>query len=195
VGITEKVLGPDHPTTASSLNNLGLLLRAQGDLAGARLYYERALAIREKVLGPDHPDIAGSLNNLGALLRSQGDLADARPYFERALAIYQQRGDHYQEGVSFFQLGRLAMQMGHQVEGARLLAVCFLIDQEIGHADTEQDSRNLTAITDRLGYSQDQLEAMLREVAEAYRADRGRSLVQAAFAATEADEGAPGPGA
>src|SRR5712692_1272882 len=58
VGITEKVLGPDHPTTASSLNNLGLLLRAQGDLAGARPYLERAVDIIERVLGPDHPATA-----------------------------------------------------------------------------------------------------------------------------------------
>ncbi|MDH4136601.1 MAG: tetratricopeptide repeat protein, partial [Anaerolineae bacterium] len=46
----EKVLGGEHPDTARSLNNLGFLLQAMGDLAGARPYYERALAIREKVL-------------------------------------------------------------------------------------------------------------------------------------------------
>jgi hypothetical protein len=40
-----------------------------GDLAGARPYYERALAIREKALGPDHPDTAQSLNNLAVLSR------------------------------------------------------------------------------------------------------------------------------
>jgi Flp pilus assembly protein TadD len=36
----EAVLGPEHPNTATSLNNLGSLLQVQGDLAGARLYYE-----------------------------------------------------------------------------------------------------------------------------------------------------------
>src|SRR5207249_1154439 len=130
--IREQVLGPDHPATAASLNNLGGLLRAEGDLAAARPYYERALAIHEQVLSPDDPDTATSLNNLGFLLQAQGALAAARPYLERALAIYQQREDRYQEGGSFFQLGRLAIQMGHQVEGARLVAVCFLIDQGIG---------------------------------------------------------------
>ena len=34
---------------------LGILFKAQGDLAGARPYYGRALAIAERVLGPDHP--------------------------------------------------------------------------------------------------------------------------------------------
>jgi tetratricopeptide (TPR) repeat protein len=66
------VLGPDHPDTATSLDNLAFLLQAQGDLAGARPLYERALAIREKVLGPDHPDSATSLNNLALLVQAQG---------------------------------------------------------------------------------------------------------------------------
>ena len=40
------------PTRAALLRNeLGYLLRAQGDSAAARPYYERALAIREQVLG------------------------------------------------------------------------------------------------------------------------------------------------
>ena len=64
LAIREKVLGPDHPDTAASLNNLACLLQDQGDLAGARPLFERALAIREKVLGPEHPDTATSLNNL-----------------------------------------------------------------------------------------------------------------------------------
>ena len=90
LALKEKVLGPDHPETALSLNNLALLLQDQGDLAGARPLHERALAIREKALGPNHPDTAESLNNLALLLQDQGDLAAARPLFERALAIYQQ---------------------------------------------------------------------------------------------------------
>ena len=74
-GDPEKVLGPEHPDTAKSLNKLAFLLSAQGDFAGARPLYERALAIREKTLGPEHPDTATSLNNLANLLQAQGDFA------------------------------------------------------------------------------------------------------------------------
>ena len=80
LAIKERVLGPEHPDTALSLNSLGLLRQEQGDLAGAQQYYERTLVILERVLGPEHPDTAQSLNNLGALLQAQGDLAGARPY-------------------------------------------------------------------------------------------------------------------
>jgi tetratricopeptide (TPR) repeat protein len=60
-----------------------------GDLAGARPYYQRALAINEKVLGGEHPDTALNLNNLGYLLDSMGDLAGARAAYQRALTILE----------------------------------------------------------------------------------------------------------
>ncbi len=56
--IREKVLGGEHPDTATSLNILGRLLKDMGDLAGARPYLERALRIQEQVLGSEHPDTA-----------------------------------------------------------------------------------------------------------------------------------------
>lgn len=87
LAIREKVLGLEHPDTATSLDNLAGLLRDQGDLAGARTLLTRAREIREKVLGPEHPHTATSVNNLAGLLQAQGDLAGARTLFERALAI------------------------------------------------------------------------------------------------------------
>jgi tetratricopeptide (TPR) repeat protein len=89
LAIREKALGAEHPSTATSLNNLALLLASQGDYEGARPLDERALAIREKVLGPEHPDTAESLNNLAGLLYAQGDYEAAGPLYERALAIYE----------------------------------------------------------------------------------------------------------
>ena len=87
LAVREKVLGPEHPSTAESLNNFAVWLQTLGDLAGARPLHERALAIREKTLGPEHPGTAYSLANLAKLLQTLGDLAGARPLYERALAI------------------------------------------------------------------------------------------------------------
>ena len=85
--IREKKLGPTHPNTAGSLNNLAALLNITGDYAGAEPLYRRALEIREKVLGPMHPDTATSLNNLAALLYNTGDYAGVEPFFRHALEI------------------------------------------------------------------------------------------------------------
>jgi tetratricopeptide (TPR) repeat protein len=72
-------LGPDHPTTATSLNNLGFLYGHQGAYDKAEPFHLRALAIREKALGADHPITATSLNNLGFLYGHQGAYAKAEP--------------------------------------------------------------------------------------------------------------------
>src|SRR4051812_47819925 len=78
-----RCLAPTIPTRRrASTASAGLLVR-QGDLAGARPLFERALAICETVLSPDHPNTAGSLNNLAGVLVRQGDLAGARPLYER----------------------------------------------------------------------------------------------------------------
>jgi len=61
LAIREKALGPDHPDTAHSLNDLASLLRTQGELPHARPLLERALTIREKALVPEHPDTAITL--------------------------------------------------------------------------------------------------------------------------------------
>jgi tetratricopeptide (TPR) repeat protein len=76
---------------ASSLTFVALGLLTQGDLAGARPLYERALAIYEKALGPEHADTASCLTYLAMVLRNQGDLTGAQPLLERALAIYGRR--------------------------------------------------------------------------------------------------------
>jgi tetratricopeptide (TPR) repeat protein len=89
LAIHEEALGPEHRVTATSLDNLAVLLQTQGDRAGARPLFERALAIRMKELGPEHPLTAASLGNLGILLKVQGDLVGARPLLERTLAIHE----------------------------------------------------------------------------------------------------------
>ena len=65
--IRQKVLGPEHPDTARSLNNLAALYLAMGEYAKAEPFFQEALRIRQKVLGPEHPDTARSLNNLAKL--------------------------------------------------------------------------------------------------------------------------------
>ena len=68
------VLGPEHPDTAASLNNLAVLLQDEkGNTTTAELLLRRSLAIYKKALGPEHPTTARSLNNLGELLLYKGE--------------------------------------------------------------------------------------------------------------------------
>ena len=96
--IRRKVYGNDHPSVATGLNNLALLLQKQvsrkivqilaqqpnavfenadhfyllqGKYDEAEPLYCEALAIDRKVSGDEHPNVATSLNNLASLLESQ----------------------------------------------------------------------------------------------------------------------------
>ena len=99
------MLGPDHPDTALSLNNLAVLYDNQGKYDKAEPLYQRALTIREKVLGPDHPDTATSLNNLAVLYDNQGKYDKAEPLYQRALTIYEKvlGPDHPHTAIIFEQ--------------------------------------------------------------------------------------------
>ncbi|ABX07894.1 Tetratricopeptide TPR_2 repeat protein (plasmid) [Herpetosiphon aurantiacus DSM 785] len=68
LAVREAVLGAEHPDTATSVNNLAVVLKRQGRYAEAQRLFERALAIREAVLGAEHPATATSVNNLAVVL-------------------------------------------------------------------------------------------------------------------------------
>ena len=78
-------LGPDHPDTLTSRNNLAYAYRAAGDLGRAIPLFEQTLTDRERVLGPDHPDTLTSRNNLAYAYQAAGDLGRAIPLFEQTL--------------------------------------------------------------------------------------------------------------
>ena len=83
----ERVLGPDHPDTLNSRNNLALAYQAAGRAAEAIGLHERTLADSERVLGPDHnPDTLASRNNLALAYWAAGRAAEAIGLHERTLA-------------------------------------------------------------------------------------------------------------
>ena len=84
--IWQKVLGPEHPDTATSLNNLAVLYQAMGEYAKAEPLYQEALRIRQKVLGPEHPDTATSLDNLALLEFDLGRIDEATALARQASA-------------------------------------------------------------------------------------------------------------
>jgi tetratricopeptide (TPR) repeat protein len=82
----ERVLGPDHPDTLGSRNNLALAYRAAGRFDEAISLHEQALAARERVLGLDHPGTLTARDNLALAYRDAGRTAEAIPLHEQALA-------------------------------------------------------------------------------------------------------------
>jgi tetratricopeptide (TPR) repeat protein len=71
---------------AAGLNNLGGLLEAREDYAGAEAVYREALSLKRKIPGSGE-DLATSFNNLGKLLYEKGDTAAAEPYLRKGLEM------------------------------------------------------------------------------------------------------------
>lgn len=65
----QRVLGPDHPDCAQSLNNLAALHTERREYEAAEDMYERALDIRKRALSPDHPSLAYTLKHLAMLYK------------------------------------------------------------------------------------------------------------------------------
>ena len=82
----EQMLGPDHPDTLASRNNLGTAYVAAGRAAEAIPLHEQTRADRERVLGPDHPDTLASRNNLGIAYVAAGRAVEAIPPHEQTRA-------------------------------------------------------------------------------------------------------------
>ena len=79
------VTGDRHPRTLISINNLGMLLKAQGKLDEAGVLYREALEASRATLGDRHPSTLSSINNLGMLLQAQGELDEAGVLLREAL--------------------------------------------------------------------------------------------------------------
>ncbi|HUV04754.1 MAG TPA: tetratricopeptide repeat protein [Armatimonadota bacterium] len=110
----ERALGPEHPDTLTSVNNLALLLYSKGDYDAAEPLFHRALEGFERVFGPEHPDTLTSVNNLAGLLLSKGDYDAAEPLFRRTLDARERAlgPDHSDTLASVNNLAGLLIERG-----------------------------------------------------------------------------------
>ncbi|MDR1222975.1 MAG: tetratricopeptide repeat protein [Tannerella sp.] len=86
LAINERVLGTNHPDTATSYNSIGTTYYSMGNYPKALEYHLKALAICERV-GTDHPTTATFYNNIGLAYDSMRDYPKALEYHLKALAI------------------------------------------------------------------------------------------------------------
>jgi tetratricopeptide (TPR) repeat protein len=150
-----RVLGPDHPDTLASRNNLATVLAQQGKLAEAEAAFREALAGQELILGPDHPDTLASRNNLASILAEQGQIAEAEAAFH---AVLDSRSrvlgpDHPDTLTSRNKLASVLVEQGRLAEAVTELDA-LLDDQQrvLGqmHPDTLTTKALLTGTLDAL---------------------------------------------
>ena len=73
----EKAWGLEHTSTLDTVNNLGLLYKAQGKTKEAEEMFVRALAGKEKAWGAEHTSTLETVNNLETRKPVLGDHPDS----------------------------------------------------------------------------------------------------------------------
>ncbi len=151
LAIVEKILPPNHPSLATSINNLALLYQAQGRLSEAEPLFGRALKILETALPPNHPDVAASVNDLASLYLAQGRLSEAEPLYQRALKIRETAlpPNHPDVAQSVNDLAVLYQAQGRLSEAEPLFGRALKILETAlppNHPDIAQSVNNLASL-------------------------------------------------
>jgi tetratricopeptide (TPR) repeat protein len=154
--VAEKDFGPDHPDTAGSLYNLGLVYIKQHKDAEAEPLFKRALAITEKALGPDDARVATILEALSSLYFIQGQYPEAEPLYKRLLAVREKTlgPDHPDVAETLFNLGGLYYFQDRYEEGEPLLKRSLAINEKALGPDDPRTAKVLNGLA-RHYYFQD----------------------------------------
>ncbi len=135
--ISERVLGKDHPSTATTYNNIASVYKAQGDYARALEWYQKALRIRERVLGKDHPDTATTYNNIAGVYDDMGDYARALEWYQKALNVKESvlGKDHPDTAITYHNIGTLYFEQGDFREALQWLEKALAIKLKVPGAE------------------------------------------------------------
>jgi CHAT domain-containing protein/Tfp pilus assembly protein PilF len=153
--IREKVLGSEHPSTASALHNLAYHYYTIRAYDKAEPLYKRTLAIKEKILGQEHPDVAQFLNYLALLYKTMGDYSKAEPLYKRSLAIREKMLglEHPDTAISLNDLAELYMTMGSYDKAEPLYKRSLAIREKVlgpEHPDTAGVLNNVASLYEKM---------------------------------------------
>jgi eukaryotic-like serine/threonine-protein kinase len=167
-----------HPELeADSHNDVGLLLHARGDYAGAEAAHRRALALRGSTLGDRHHRTGVSLHNIALALEAQGRWDAAEALYREALAIQRDAlgAEHSAVTLTLTTLGRLYSEMGAFDQGEPLLREALATNRRrLGptHPRIALDLNDLGALRSRAG-DYGAAEGLFREALEIREAALG----------------------
>ena len=166
ISLSEEIFGADHPSTATSYNNIGQVYYRQGAHDKALEYYLNALEIRERTLGKDHPDTAISYNNIGQVYYRQGAYEKALEYFMMALEIDEKAlgKDYPSTATSYNNIGQVYYRQGAYEKALEYFMMALEIDEKAlgkDYPSTATSYNNIGQVYYRQGAYEKALECYL----------------------------------
>jgi tetratricopeptide (TPR) repeat protein len=135
VALLEPVVGEKQPDTINAILALGSNAYLNGDLARARIEFERCLRAAQSVYDPGSPVIASIESNLGRLLLETGDAARAEPMLRDALASDRKYMSETFDDLAYplFNLAAARYAQGDRDEAKQLLEEALPIAEKSHH--------------------------------------------------------------
>ncbi|MEH2379542.1 MAG: tetratricopeptide repeat protein, partial [Nostoc sp.] len=154
--VVQTRLGEEHPSVASSYNNLAFLYNSQGRYSEAEPLYKKALSLWQRLLGEEHPSVASSYNNLALLYKSQGRYSEAEPLYKKALSLWQRLlgEEHPSIASSYNNLAALYNSQGRYSEAEPLCKKALSLRQRLlgeEHPDVATSYNNLAFLYNSQG--------------------------------------------
>lgn len=136
--------GGNRLFAADALRAMGDRRGAEGDLSGAREFYQRALALLSK-LG-EHEKIGVVFNNMAITFENEDQMDQAEKLFRQAAQSWKVCGDTPHEGVAVGNLGDILMARGQLRQAEAQYQKAQKLIESVGPADAAYELYSIATI-------------------------------------------------
>ena len=156
LNIEEKVLGKDHPYTATAYGNIGAVYDKMDNYTKALEFYTKALNILEKVFGEDHPKTIIIYNSIGAVYDKMNNYPKALDFYTKALNIQEKvlGKDHPDTANNYNNIGLVYSNMGDYTKALEFYTKALdIIERALGkdHPNTATSYNNIGYVYSAMG--------------------------------------------
>ncbi|MBR4871003.1 MAG: tetratricopeptide repeat protein [Alistipes sp.] len=167
ITLRERLYGTEHPDTAKSYNNIGVVYNDLSEYEKALEYHLKALKIKEKILGIEHHNTAMSYNNIGVVYNDLSEYGKALEYHLKALKIKEKilGTEHPDTAMSYNNIGNVYNDLSEYEKALEYHLKALAIFEKIWrikHLNTAASYNNIGNVYSQLDEYETALEYYLK---------------------------------